>query len=421
MSEATTHTVTRTTPTTRRAGLRARLCRRLVHRSLEQIGHGEIELVDPVSRTRFGRCTPGFEVRATVTLRSLDVYTRLARGTVEAARAYQDGEWQTDDLVALVRIIARNREANTGLDRGLARIAGAWERLAHSLRKNTRRGSRANIGAHYDLGNDFFALFLDRTLTYSSAFFASGAGDLESAQHAKLDRICQRLDLRPGHQLLEIGTGWGSLALHAAERYGCNVTTTTVSSEQRKLAGQRVDAAGLRERITVLGLDYRDLPSLGRRFDRLVSVEMIEAVGEQFLDLYLERCAQLLQPDGKALLQAILVEDRIYPEYRRGADFIQRLIFPGSFLPCLSDLLRRLARHTDLAVVAVDDLTRDYARTLEHWRQRLTDQRQCALELGYSADFLRLWDYYLAYCQGGFEERVIRDVQLTLAKPEWRP
>lgn len=399
----------------------SRLCRRLVHKSLERLEHGEVEVVDPLGRVRFGSKTAALPLRAEIRVGGLDVYRRLARGTVEAARAYQDGAWEADDLVALVRIVARNRRANTGLDGGLSRLGTLVERLGHRLRPNSRSGSRANIGAHYDLGNDFFRLFLDRTMTYSCALFDTPETSLEAAQEAKLARICQRLDLAPQHELLEIGTGWGSLALYAATHYGCRVTTTTVSGEQMRLAEEKVAAAGVADRVTVLSTDYRDLPALGRRFDRLVSVEMIEAVGEAYLDLYLDCCARLLTPEGKGLLQAILVEDRIYGEYRRGADFIQRLVFPGSFLPCLSDLLARLARVSELSIVAVDDLTSDYALTLGHWRRRLQENRQRALELGYTVPFLRLWDYYLAYCQGGFLERVIRDVQITLAGPDWRP
>jgi len=408
--------------------LATRLGRRAVLHRLEALADGELTIVEADERQRFGRPGPD-ALAATVTVRDPRFWSALARGgTVGAGEAYAAGWWDADDLVTVVRLIARNRAVNRGLDAATTLPRRLLGRLTHLARANSRAGSRRNIAAHYDLGNEFFSLFLDSSLTYSSAIFPSPGVSLERAQREKLDRICRALALAPGDEVVEIGTGWGSFALHAAGEYGCHVTTTTISAEQHTFARERIDAAGLADRVSLLQADYRDLPGLvrarsgegsgaPRRFDKLVSIEMIEAVGEAYLDPYLGVLQELLAPDGVALVQAILMADRHYDEYRREPDFMQRLVFPGSHLPALSDLLARAARVTDFTLAAFDDITPHYAETLARWRERFVARRRQVRELGFSESFRRLWELYLSYCEGGFREGVVRDAQILLARP----
>jgi cyclopropane-fatty-acyl-phospholipid synthase len=289
----------------------------------------------------------------------------------------------------------------------------AW----HALRRNTRSGSRQNIAAHYDLGNPLFSLFLDRSLMYSSAVFASEDESLEVAAKRKLQRICEKLQLSPADHVVEIGTGWGGFAIHAASRFGCRVTTTTISREQFDLAVQRVHAAGLAERVTVLLKDYRDLEG---QYDKLVSIEMIEAIGHQYLDTYFATCASLLKPDGMALIQAITIEDHRYQQALKAVDFIKRYIFPGSFIPSVSAMTGAMARSSDLRLFNLEDIGPSYALTLRHWRQRFLARLPEVRALGYPDRFIRMWEFYLCYCEGGFLERSIGDVQLLLTRPDCR-
>lgn len=342
-------------------------------------------------------------------------YEACARGgSLGAAETYVDGAWDCDDLTALVRILVRNREVLDGMEGGLARIAGWALRLAHALRRNTRAGSRRNIAEHYDLGNALFELFLDPTLMYSSAIFADPAQSLESAQQLRLERLCQKLDLKPSDHLVEIGSGWGGFAIHAASRYGCRVTTTTISRRQHELAGQRIQQAGLGDRITLLLRDYRDLEG---QFDKLVSIEMIEAIGHQYLETYFAKCSSLLKPDGLMALQAITIEDQRYERALREVDFIKRHIFPGSFIPSVTAMLTACTRSSDLRLFNLEDIGPSYALTLRHWRERFLAQRSRVLALGYPERFIRLWTFYFCYCEGGFLERSIGDVQMLLCKP----
>ncbi len=341
-----------------------------------------------------------------------------AYGTVGAGEAYRDGWWDCDDLVALVRLLVRNRDLLDGLDSGLARLGGLVLRGWHALRRNSRDGARRNIAAHYDLGNDFFRLFLSQDLMYSSALFAGDGDTLEAASARKLDRICRQLRLQPGDHVVEIGTGWGGFALHAANRYGCRVTTATISREQHALACARVREAGLEDRVTVLLKDYRDLSG---RFDKLVSIEMVEAIGAAQLDTYFGKIGELLAPDGLALIQAITIEDHRYRQALRSVDFIKRHVFPGSFIPSVAALVSAKARSSDLALVHLEDFGGSYARTLQAWRERFLAQRTQAQGLGYDARFARLWEFYLAYCEGGFRERSIGVAQLLMVKPGTRP
>ena len=313
-----------------------------------------------------------------------------------------------------MRLLVRNRDLLDGMETGLARLGGIAMRVWNRFRRNTRDGSRRNIAAHYDLGNALFALFLDDNMMYSSAIFADPSESLESASRRKIDRICRKLDLQPSDHVIEIGTGWGGFALHAAANYGCRVTTTTISAEQHALAAERVAAAGLQDRITVLLNDYRDLDG---GYDKLVSIEMIEAIGHTYLDTYFEKCAALLKPDGLALIQAITIEDARYQQAIDSVDFIKRHVFPGSFIPCVSVMIDASARVSDLRLLNLEDIGSSYALTLNHWRKRFLSRLEDVRKLGYDERFVRMWEYYLCYCEGGFIERSIGTAQMLFARP----
>jgi cyclopropane-fatty-acyl-phospholipid synthase len=290
-------------------------------------------------------------------------------------------------------------------------------RFYHYLRRNTKAGSQKNIEAHYDLGNDFFELFLDETLTYSSGVFEKENMTLREASAAKYDRICRKLELGPEDHVIEIGTGWGGFAFHAVSHYGCRVTTTTISQKQFDLATQRVRDAGLDDRITVVLKDYRDLEG---QFDKLVSIEMIEAVGHQFYDTYFETCSRLLKSEGMALIQAITITDQVYDQHKNSVDFIKRYIFPGSTIPSITALMNSMTRASDFKLFHLEDITSSYVKTLQQWRKRFLERLDQVRALGYSDAFIRAWNFYLTYCEAGFHERYIGDVQMLLVKPGCR-
>jgi len=339
-------------------------------------------------------------------------------GSVGAGEAYMDGLWDCDDLVVLTRILVRNRDRLDAMEGGVARIGCGLLRAWGALMRNTRKGSRRNIAAHYDLGNDLFKLFLDDNLMYSSAIYESEHETIDVASARKLDRICRKLQLGPQHHVLEIGTGWGGFALHAATHSGCRVTTTTISREQHDLARKRIDAAGLGDRVTLLLEDYRDLKG---SYDRVVSIEMIEAIGHQYLDSYFRTVNRLLKPDGMALIQAITIEDHRYKQALKAVDFIKRHIFPGSFIPSISVMGSAIGRNSDMKLYNLEDIGPSYALTLRAWRTRFLDRISDVRALGYPERFIRMWVFYLTYCEGGFLERSIGDVQMLLCKPAARP
>jgi cyclopropane-fatty-acyl-phospholipid synthase len=341
-------------------------------------------------------------------------YTKAALGgSVGAAESYVDGDWHSEQLVDIMRLLIRNRELLDTMESGTARLTNWIMQAAHQFRKNTRTGSRKNIAAHYDLGNELFELFLDSKLMYSSAVFDNTEWDLEQASERKLQLICEKLQLSSTDHLLEIGTGWGGMAIYAAKHYGCKVTTTTISKQQYDYAKQRVNAEGLQERITLLFEDYRDLTG---QFDKLVSIEMIEAIGHQFQDTYFKKCASLLTPGGKALIQAITIEDQRYEQALHSVDFIKRYIFPGSYIPCVSSMVNSAANSGQLRLIDLQDIGSSYAKTIHHWRNRFNEQRNTILALGYDLRFIRMWDYYFAYCEAGFIEQSISDVHLVFSK-----
>jgi cyclopropane-fatty-acyl-phospholipid synthase len=396
-----------------------RTARKILLRLLEHLSRGKLTLIDGDHAQSFGSRSAEFLLEAVVTVHHPRFYrSTVFGGTVGSAEAYINGYWTADDLTALIRILTLNQDVFNQMEKGLARMVAPMRMLFHFLNKNTRRGSRENILVHYDLGDDFYKLFLDETLTYSCGIFETEDSSLKDASDAKYDRICQKLRLGGGDHVLEIGTGWGGFAIHAARHYDCRVTTTTISDNQHQLAAQRFADAGLTDKITLLKQDYRDLSG---RFDKLVSIEMIEAVGHHFLDTFFRVCSERLKPDGIFLLQAITIRDQVFEKHKRSVDFIKRFIFPGSCIPSITAISRSIARATDLKLFHLEDITPHYARTLREWRRRFFDNIDAVRDLGFSEAFIRMWEYYLCYCEGGFAERYIGDVQMLFTKPLSRP
>lgn len=398
-------------------GYADRFARALVLRALAGISEGRLILTEGARCFAFGS-EQRDHLTAAVRVHAPGFYRKIAfGGSIGAGEAYMDGHWSCDDLPSLMRIMVRNQAVQERLEGGLARLAGLIRRLRHRCNDNSRRGSRRNIAAHYDLGNAFYRLFLDPSMAYSCGIFERSDSTLHEASLAKFERICSKLQLAPGMHLLEIGTGWGGFALHAVRRYGCHVTTTTISRQQHDHAAAQIREAGLGDRITLLQSDYRDLTG---SFDRLVSIEMIEAVGHRHLPSFFAACARHLKADGLALIQSITMPDRAYLRYRKTPDFINRYIFPGGCCPSLG-ALATAAGTTDLELVHLEELSSHYVRTLQEWRRAFHAHLAEVRALGYDERFLRMWDYYLAYCEGGFAERFTGLVQLLYARPGYRP
>jgi len=366
--------------------------------------------------TTFGRAAAD-GLSAEVEVRNPAFWRRVATGgTLGSSESYAAGDWDTPDLTSVVRLVARNVTAMDGLEQGLARLRRPVDAIWHALRRNSRTGSRRNIADHYDLGDDFFGLMLDPTLTYSCGIFETPEATLEQASIAKIDRLCRMLRLGPDDHLLEIGSGWGAFAIHAASRYGCRVTTTTISANQLARARKRVADAGLTDRVTVLRTDYRDLTG---RFDKIVSVEMLEAVGAAFYETFFSRCASLLEEDGLLALQVITIADARYEQHVRGVDFIKRYVFPGSNIPSITALLQAATRSSDLTLRRLEDIGPHYAATLAAWRENLARNADAVARLT-DERFRRIWHFYLCYCEAGFAERYLGDAQMLFAKPAGR-
>ncbi|ARB86427.1 MULTISPECIES: SAM-dependent methyltransferase [Yersinia] len=367
---------------------------------LREAGIGEIQFGDTQA-----------PLQAEIEVYDPRVYRRiLLGGSIAGGESYIDGYWSSPDLTRLLQLLASNMQLVDKMEARLSWLTAPWHRLVHLLRDNSRRQARRNIAAHYDLGNSFYQQFLDSEMLYSSALYSETEMTLEQAQQAKMRRLCQQLDLQPQDHLLEIGTGWGALAEFAAREYGCRVTTTTISQEQYVYAQQRIQQAGLEDRVTLLFEDYRELTG---QYDKLVSVEMIEAVGKRFLPLFIKRCQQLLKPKGKMVLQAITITDQRYQQYSNNVDFIQRYVFPGGFLPSITALCDTLTRHSDLVMCDLFDIGRDYARTLQQWRERFEQNWPLLHKQGFDERFQRQWRFYLCYCEAGFLARSISTVQLS--------
>ncbi|TBU99540.1 SAM-dependent methyltransferase [Phytopseudomonas dryadis] len=398
------------------AGIGASLLRGAVIRQLSGLHHGLLLINEGDERLQFG--DPHSSLCARIDVQDGAAWGMLAsNGSIGAGEAYIHGYWSSPDLTTVVRLFVSNLDLLDALEGGLARLGRPLLHGLHWFNRNTRKGSRQNIAAHYDLGNALFEQFLDPTMMYSAGQFLDADDSLEQAQLNKLERICQKLALKADDHLLEIGSGWGGMAIYAASRYGCKVTTTTLSREQYAYTAQRIAELGLQARVTLLLEDYRDLSG---RFDKLVSIEMIEAVGHRFLPTYFDKCASLLKPDGLMLLQAITIRDQRYEQAKNSVDFIQRYIFPGGALPSLHSMLQIITDKTDMNLQHMEDFGLHYARTLRLWHGNLQQARHRLEELGYDDYFYRLWEFYLCYCEGGFIERTIGTAQLLLAKPAAR-
>lgn len=392
-------------------------CRSILFKKFIELKHGELIIEDEsgseYTTKSFGDSASLLSVRVTVH-RSRFYSRTLFGGSIGNAESYIDEDWNTENLSDLVRLFVLNRDLLEGIDNGLGSLLRPVQKYFHGLRKNTEEGARENIRSHYDIGNDFFKLFLDETMMYSCAFFENKQTPLYEASVKKIETILSKLHLKPSDHLIEIGTGWGSLAIYAAKNYGCKVTTTTISQEQFDYAVEKVKEAGVQDLVTILFEDYRKLQGT---FDALVSVEMIEAVGLDHLDTYFEKCSSLVKPHGIMAIQAITIRDQFYASAKKSVDFIQRHIFPGSGIPSVHAMMNSITKKTDLALIHQEDFSEDYAETLKHWSERLYKNQDQITKLGYP-DFLhRLWQFYFAYCEGGFRERAIGLSQLVFSKP----
>ena len=397
--------------------LTSALLRRGVLRQLSQLKSGHLVVTENGERLIFGDSGAGLV--GEVQIHDTSVWGMIAsNGSIGAGEAFIHGYWSSPDLTKVIRVLVSNLDVLDAMEGGLARLGRPLIRGLHWINRNTRKGSQKNIAAHYDLGNDMFEQFLDPTMMYSAAQFLTADDTLEQAQLNKLQRICQKLDLKPADHLLEIGTGWGSMALYAAQHYGCKVTTTTLSKEQFDYTQARIEALGLQEQVTLLLEDYRDLTG---QYDKLVSIEMIEAVGHHFLPSYFKQCARLLKPHGLMLLQAITIREQRYEQAKSSVDFIQRYIFPGGALPSVQKVLEIVGKDTDMNLMHMEDFGLHYAKTLRLWHENFRRAHGRLTELGYDEYFLRLWEFYLCYCEGGFLERSIGTAQLLLAKPAAMP
>jgi cyclopropane-fatty-acyl-phospholipid synthase len=397
---------------------RGDIARHFLLKVLSHIKVGSVTIHDGEDTHHFGKAGVAGEPQAEIVVHNRAAFGKvLTGGTVAAGEAYIDGDWSTPNLTEVTRLFSANLESMETMESKQHWYTKLALKVAHSMNRNTHEGSKRNISAHYDLGNDFFRLFLDPTMMYSAAVFERPENTLEKAAVDKLDEICHQLELKPTDHLLEIGTGWGGMAIHAAMHYGCKVTTTTISREQFEYAKARVAELGLEDRITLLCEDYRALTG---EYDKLVSVEMIEAVGHDFYSSYFQCCSKLLKHNGKMVIQAITITDSRYEQARRSVDYIKRYIFPGGCLPSLEIIAKHIAKDTDLQMVNLRDITADYALTLAHWRQRFMQRLKDVRAMGFDERFVRMWEFYLCYCEGGFRERIIGTVQIAFAKPGYR-
>jgi len=393
--------------------------RRFLLKLMSHLQHGRLTLLEQGSHVgSFGQAAAETDLHAEVNVLHPSFYRRmLFGGSIASGELFIDKSWETPELTPVIQVFARNLPALDAFEAKFTWLTLPFQKFQHWRRSNTKTQAKENISAHYDLGNDLYETFLDSRMQYSSAVYPTQTATLEEAQAHKLKRLCEALELSAEDHLVEIGTGWGGLAIFAAQHYGCRVTTTTISDEQHKFAMARVEALGLSEKITLLKQDYRDLEG---QYDKLVSVEMIEAVGERYLPTFFEKCSSLLKPDGKMALQAITIADQRMNSYANSVDFIQKHIFPGGFLPSIEMMSRLFSKQTDMVVRQLSDIGLDYAKTLADWRERFNAHKQALEKHGYDDRFARLWNYYLCYCEGGFLERRVSAVQLVATKPACR-
>ena len=394
-----------------------RLAKRIILSKLENIKKGHLRIIDNDQIFEFGD-SDEYVLKAVITVLNPSFYSSVAfGGSVASGESYFLGDWDCDNLTNLVRILLINRDVIDNIDNGINFIQKSVNKIYHWLNRNTQKGSQRNISAHYDIGNDLFQLMLDKSMMYSSAVYNNDECTLEQASFNKLDMICKKLDLNISDHLLEIGTGWGGMAIHAAKYYGCKVTTTTISQQQYDYAKRRIIEEGLEDKITLLFKDYRELEG---HYDKLVSIEMIEAVGLNNLDIYFMKCSSLLKNNGMMCLQGITIADQRFDQAKREVDFIQKYIFPGGSLPSVTIMSETIMKHTDMHIFDLEDIGPHYARTLKDWRERFFQNESKIRQLGYGDSFIRLWEFYLCYCEGGFMERSISTVHLLLTKPECR-
>lgn len=394
----------------------SQLARKLVLGKLRSLETGHLVVEEKQGeRFTFGEPEANARICAKIVVHDESLYTQvLLNGSIGSGEAYMQGAWTSPDLVAVIRLMVANMALLDDMDSRWSAASKAFLRVLHRMNSNSRSGSRKNIAAHYDLGNDFFKLFLDPTMLYSAAVFPSESASLHQASLHKLEKICQKLQLSEQDHLLEIGTGWGGMAVYAAKEYGCRVTTTTISREQYEHAKAWVEKEGLQDRVTLLMQDYRDLEGT---FDKIVSIEMVEAVGYQYYREYFSRCSRLLKDDGLMVMQAITIQDQRFHSYRKQVDFIQRYIFPGGCLPSNQVVADHIAADTDMQIVSLEDITHHYARTLNAWRNAFFDNIDAVKRQNFDKSFINMWDFYLCYCEGGFLERVISTAQFVFAKP----
>lgn len=403
----------------KRHALFAGAARSILFSQLKNLSTGCIVIVDDGERHHFGEAlSKGDELYAEMHVHDSSCYADIITGgSIGASEAFMTGDWTSPDLTMLMRVMVRNMDILNQMEGGLATLSRPILKWFHKLNENTEKGSRRNIAAHYDLGNEFFKLFLDPSMMYSSGIFPTENASMAEASETKLKRICEKLQLRAEDKVVEIGTGWGGFAIYAAKHYGCHVTTTTISEQQYLLAKERVEAENLQDKITLLTEDYRNLQG---QFDKLVSIEMIEAVGWEYYETFFKTCSALLKPNGAMLIQAITIEDQRYEKAKRDVDYIKKYIFPGSCIPSINALSTASMNASDLRIVHMDDFAQHYARTLNAWAKKLEVNIEQARAQGYSEDFLRMWFFYLSYCEGGFAERAIGVSHLVFAKPEHR-
>lgn len=394
------------------------IARAMFFKLLPRLEQGCLRIHEQGELFQFGQQPDDTDLVADIYVQDAQLYSDIIfGGSVGAGEAYMSGYWSTPNLTQVTRLFVRNIDALDAMDSKQSLIGQYLLKVFHWFNRNTKEGSRKNISAHYDLGNDFFSLFLDSTMMYSAAIYPTPDSSLAQASVYKLQRVCEKLQLTPEDHLLEIGTGWGGMAIYAAQHYGCHVTTTTISREQREYALAKVAEAGLSDRITVLFDDYRDLRG---QFSKLVSIEMIEAVGHEHYDQYFSTCSRLLKPNGLMLLQAITIADQRYDMARKTVDFIQRYIFPGGSLPSIAVVSDFVKRKTNMNIIHIEDIGEHYAQTLKHWRETFTASLPLVRAQGFDERFIRMWEFYLCYCEGGFRERSIGTAQVLLAKPQYR-
>lgn len=394
------------------------IARAMLFKLLRGLGQGCLRIHEQGELFQFGQQADHADLVADIYVHDAQLYSDVIfGGSVGAGEAYMSGFWSTPNLTQVTRLFVRNIDALNAMDSKQSFIGRYLLKVFHWFNRNTKEGSRKNISAHYDLGNDFFRLFLDNTMMYSAAIYPASDALLAEASVYKLQRVCEKLQLTPEDHLLEIGTGWGGMAIYAAQHYGCRVTTTTISREQRDYALAKVEEAGLSDRIRVLFDDYRDLRG---QFSKLVSIEMIEAVGHEHYDQYFSTCSRLLAPNGLMLLQAITIADQRYDMARKTVDFIQRYIFPGGSLPSIAVISDFAKRKTDMNILHIEDIGVHYAQTLKHWREAFNAKLEAVRAQGFDDRFIRMWEFYLCYCEGGFVERSIGTAQVLLAKPQYR-